>query len=1730
MKKRKRTLSILLILIMIAVSMPMASFAADSGATTFIVPHGATLEVNLKAADSSKGTRLHYVPFQKLSPTSVSTGEEKDTYAYQINVTTIEDCHYRVSKSGYLTGADWLSRNDVGKTIDITLEPLSGERINYAEDSNKNNDYDDDGLLMNIGSSSSMDMQPGDTFRIKAYRAWQIVNDVAANYFIEPDWHFEVIQGNSATVSDTGLVEAVAEGMSIIRVTYDAIKVGGQYYNPIDPVHTGIVVVNVKSDAGKAFNVEINTVEPGTASDAYPLDGEGTAESSNTEIYTVEADIASYANILNDGGEALNIGIGGTLNTGIDTTEFDTIYYADKINGVNQGNSYAEYTFTPDEGAAVSVLEAPPTSQAASGAWTSEWTDYTADSDGSYTINLYPGRNIVKVEKDDIVKYHVIRAAGLGVNIENKTYPGDALAQGDTARITFDGLFMPLPKLAAVYNPGYSFAGEGTVKVQYQLDGATIRGKGTQYSLKTTNQLDIPLDEIGTVSLTGGTVRLTYFGSGGITHYNIPEEGLNPNFGAGEIGPFYYSRLPNIKFEVADAVDRAEEEKFAYSRITQITLLDTVTSDGATPVKADVDISTRWNEINPGTKVTGGMLFSGEDITQNSAVRLAATKTDADLKLAAVPSNDDITMLWRYWQEGADSRVVKKVAPAPVAFDTGDVRISAGGILNAELILAPNDPQKGYPRTYSFKGVPLATTQKYQSQLPYLGGLFLNPIAGKEFFNLQDGLFHAKNVKYTDDKGTEQTIDFGYGFLTTEANYEVTVPYETTGIELGLQWFKSTVSTTNANTSAKVSVNEALQETIKGPKGSDPDTITSAAIQLSEGKNAVKIEMSSTANGLSMTYLIDVIRREPPKSVTFTGLGDAALLIKNSKNQTMTPNGGAYSLEPGDYTYIITKDGYITKKATFTVTNEATQTINLPALEPSPAVKESDQVTVAIRSDVKTLRNAVSVPMSDDPAVLDLVTGDRYVDYNAGAYTALHAVMDALGTGIDIYTFDCYKGYLEPDVELDDTGYGPGAGWVCEVNGRYVAEPAYYPLKAGDSVVYYYSKGYAGMLHSWFDKEMAAIGQGGSVTLTLSGTKAKDVSATPAVLPGATIKVNGTEKGVTDENGQITLKFDESGTYAVTAEKLDGDGKNLLTFNYCLVQAAASNVEKIPGKTKVSFRLIGATKYGAEAENEYVNWIATRSYTFDGDSVPVYDVFMRALDEAGLNQRGAESNYVSRITAPKAYGGYGLAHFDNGPNSGWMYMVNGEHPQFGLKEYRVTTGDKIIWHYINDYKKEEDSFLKNMPPDTDPPSDGTVIDMSKAATESSKTTVTLEATAKTDTSGKATASVSAKDMSSALSNALKAVKAAEAAGKKNVTAEIKLDIKADGKAAFVETSVPASSVKEVAKAGNTALTLETPVGSVSFDEKALSAISSEATGSDIKIGVGHADKSRLSEEQQRAVADRPVFELSLASGNQTITDFNGGKAEVSLPYTLAEGETAENVCIYYVNGNGELIKVEGAKYDEKTGRVTFTTDHFSYYMVGYLEAWQNLFTDVKDTDWFYGAVEFAVKNSLFNGTSDTVFSPNSQMTRAMLVTVLYRLEGSPAVTGAAIPGTSGFTDVKGGQWYTDAVAWASANGIVTGMGGGLFGTDNNVTREQMATILYNYANYKGYDIAITAAAGIDSFADAPAVSAWAQTPVKWANGEKLITGRTTDTLAPGGSASRAEVATILQRFAQGVAK
>ena len=179
----------------------------------------------------------------------------------------------------------------------------------------------------------------------------------------------------------------------------------------------------------------------------------------------------------------------------------------------------------------------------------------------------------------------------------------------------------------------------------------------------------------------------------------------------------------------------------------------------------------------------------------------------------------------------------------------------------------------------------------------------------------------------------------------------------------------------------------------------------------------------------------------------------------------------------------------------------------------------------------------------------------------------------------------------------------------------------------------------------------------------------------------------------------------------------------------------------------------------------------------------------------------------------------------------------------------------------------------------------------------------------------------------------------------------------------------------------------------------------------------------------------------------------------------------------------------------------------------------NPFTDVSEKDWFYNDAMFVYKNGLMLGTSKTLFGPHGTVTRGMMATILWRMEGSLAPKGE-----NSFTDVEAGRWYADAITWTAENGIFAGYSKDKFGPDDPITREQLTAIFYRYADYKGYKLTVTE--NLDKFEDADKITDYAKMVMQWAVGNGLIKGKSENLLDPQGTATRAEISAMLHRFVE----
>ncbi len=286
---------------------------------------------------------------------------------------------------------------------------------------------------------------------------------------------------------------------------------------------------------------------------------------------------------------------------------------------------------------------------------------------------------------------------------------------------------------------------------------------------------------------------------------------------------------------------------------------------------------------------------------------------------------------------------------------------------------------------------------------------------------------------------------------------------------------------------------------------------------------------------------------------------------------------------------------------------------------------------------------------------------------------------------------------------------------------------------------------------------------------------------------------------------------------------------------------------------------------------------------------------------------------------------------------------------------------------------------------------------------------------------------------------------------------------------------------------------------------------------------GNGGNGGSSEESEKYAVQVDVTVNGIVTANyQEAKQGNG----VTLTVKPDTGYKLDTLTVTTKDGRSVTLKQQGTRYTFIMPNTEVTVSA-SFVPTGAVEPTPTSkplpFTDVAENQWYTDAIRYVYEQGMMNGVSANgdLFAPEATTTRGMIVTMLHRMEGTPVAQSASYP------DVPENEWYTNAVAWASANGIVTGYDSGAFGPADSITREQMAAILYRYAQKKGYQTQKTDP--LTSFTDAGTVSSYAVQGMQWAVGSGLITGKGQGILDPGGSATRAEVAAILTRFCQNIA-
>ncbi|MDR3338632.1 MAG: T9SS type A sorting domain-containing protein [Candidatus Symbiothrix sp.] len=497
----------------------MATITATTGTVTSAIPMGYPYSITVpEDASLFVGKKTaHFVDFTEVEALNTTSVGGKTVYNFKLAASQVYN--YRVSQTGKLTHAGQFNMTATLAPFEITAEMLASadpKRIDY--DVKSNSGYNVGDIFLNINERGHLKLAPGGTHRMLSMRSWELTDNSTNNYFIEPDFHYAVINENGVVdnsvveVNSKGAITAKSNGIAIVLVTYDAIALNSTYtmgrdWSAIWPENTGAFVVTVgQGESGITPNIKIN---------------EGS---------------------LNTGATVVKLAVDNV------DAEHDVFYYLESTGGY-------DYTFKPV--GVTSVTVAYPVIGTNSATYNGfSATGVTANADGSYTVRLLKGRNIVKLTAaNGRSEYQVFTAKPTGYDILNASNPGEQIQPGDNVSVCFHGLFHPANKMAGIYN--------FTARVQYDSipsgSGITapLQSPANQYAYASTESAQtltftVPTnwDVTKTLNFSHGMLRTSNFGDPVGNHRNTsPDFGRAPNFAAIQVNAVF-GALPDFSVTV----------------------------------------------------------------------------------------------------------------------------------------------------------------------------------------------------------------------------------------------------------------------------------------------------------------------------------------------------------------------------------------------------------------------------------------------------------------------------------------------------------------------------------------------------------------------------------------------------------------------------------------------------------------------------------------------------------------------------------------------------------------------------------------------------------------------------------------------------------------------------------------------------------------------------------------------------------------------------------------------------------------------------------------------------------------------------------------------------------------------------------------------------------------------------------------------------------------------------
>ncbi|MFB9327708.1 choice-of-anchor I family protein [Paenibacillus aurantiacus] len=339
----------------------------------------------------------------------------------------------------------------------------------------------------------------------------------------------------------------------------------------------------------------------------------------------------------------------------------------------------------------------------------------------------------------------------------------------------------------------------------------------------------------------------------------------------------------------------------------------------------------------------------------------------------------------------------------------------------------------------------------------------------------------------------------------------------------------------------------------------------------------------------------------------------------------------------------------------------------------------------------------------------------------------------------------------------------------------------------------------------------------------------------------------------------------------------------------------------------------------------------------------------------------------------------------------------------------------------------------------------------------------------------------------------------------------------------VSFKVPGGAIAKLAASSLPAVKLSAGLATITLDRASLQAVYKSAGSGDVAITVAKAANGAVTGEGSSLIGSRPVVDLTIATGGKNVGSFDGGRVQVSIPYTPAGGEDPNAVVVLYAAGNGRLETVANGRYDADSGTVSFTANHFSRYAVGY----NNVAFGDANGSYALSAITYLSARGVINGVAEGKFAPERQVSRADFALLLARLAGADTSQSAG----AAFADVKPSAYYAGAVSWASQAGIVSGVGQERFDPNASITREQMAVMIKRFADAVDYELPKQAQSA--AFQDAASISPFAKDAVDALQAAGLLGGKPTaggSVFAPKDTASRAEAAVLLAALLQGMSE